>query len=102
MKEASDGTCSGPTQSNPSTSFKRFWSTFWACQLRFFRQLVVSLKVPEVKQRVEAALSDAGQVVVTLWGTGEAQLAHVGVLADGVQQSGPEAMLDNFLLSHFP
>lgn len=87
-------------------SSSSFQQALWACQLRFFRQLLVSLKVPEVRRGAEEALMAGGQVVVALWGTGEAQLASAS--ADGFQDedtvgpSCPEIMLCQFLSRRFP
>merc|ERR1719221_2045506 len=97
----SSGPQTGSAQSTPPP-FKRFWSSFWACQLRFFRQLVVSLKVPELTKRAEAALAEGDQVVITFWGTGESQLACMVDADDGAPPSCPEIMLDQFLTRHFP
>mmetsp|Transcript_36127 Transcript_36127/g.65502 ORF Transcript_36127/g.65502 Transcript_36127/m.65502 type:complete len:1086 (+) Transcript_36127:39-3296(+) len=80
-----------------------FWNLFWSCQLRFFRQFLVSLKVPEVKRRVELCMAEQGQAVVTLWGTGEAQLVEAQDAEDGAPPpSCPEIMLEQFLKKHFP
>ncbi|CAE8596155.1 unnamed protein product [Polarella glacialis] len=105
--ELPEGAPAGQSMSHGVTGLQahpRFWAAFWSCQLRFFRQLVVSLKVPEVKRRALAALAEEGQVVVTLWGTGEAQLAGAGQLEleDGAPPSCPEIMLDQFLARRFP
>eukprot|EP00927_Polykrikos_kofoidii_P028669 TRINITY_DN24972_c0_g1_i1.p1 TRINITY_DN24972_c0_g1~~TRINITY_DN24972_c0_g1_i1.p1 ORF type:complete len:1926 (-),score=365.63 TRINITY_DN24972_c0_g1_i1:168-5105(-) len=100
-----------------ASSIKSFWSAFWACQSRFFLQLVVSLKVPEVCRRVEAVLADEGQAVLALWGTGEAQLkaaveAKGTISAAGSDEEGeevdtstpscPATLLEQFLERHFP
>eukprot|EP00928_Gymnodinium_smaydae_P042415 TRINITY_DN28567_c1_g1_i1.p1 TRINITY_DN28567_c1_g1~~TRINITY_DN28567_c1_g1_i1.p1 ORF type:complete len:1389 (+),score=158.32 TRINITY_DN28567_c1_g1_i1:38-4204(+) len=83
--------------------FKRFESALGSLQLRLFRQLVLSMKVPEIIRKCNQALSDERQVIIGLWSTGEAQLAALAESTDSeTAPSSPEIMLDQFLSRHFP
>eukprot|EP01012_Entosiphon_sulcatum_P025959 TRINITY_DN31340_c0_g1_i1.p1 TRINITY_DN31340_c0_g1~~TRINITY_DN31340_c0_g1_i1.p1 ORF type:complete len:1169 (-),score=143.26 TRINITY_DN31340_c0_g1_i1:5-3481(-) len=52
----------------------KLWRAYWAAHQRFFKQLLISLKVPHVVAEAKAALRDGNCVVIGLQTTGEAAL----------------------------
>eukprot|EP00667_Euglena_gracilis_P001088 EG_transcript_1088 len=89
----------------------RPWLTFWATHQRFFKQLLIALKVPATVATVRQALADGHSVVIGLQTTGEAsmskEVASMSTNMEGQRWckdlvSVTEEMLVQFLETHFP
>ncbi|XP_057302346.1 uncharacterized protein LOC130636592 isoform X2 [Hydractinia symbiolongicarpus] len=83
----------------------RVWSHFWACHQRFFKQLCMSMKLPEIVKQARQALSEGYCVVIGLQTTGEASLATELDQNDGHIDnfvSLTREMLRRFIIQYFP
>ncbi|GBG27653.1 Protein strawberry notch-like 1 [Hondaea fermentalgiana] len=86
----------------------KLWSPFWSAHQRFFKQLCVAFKVPDVVRLARGALADGHCVVIGLQSTGEAAVDFWSTGCTPAQRDklsacavGNLAIL-NFLQSHFP
>eukprot|EP00913_Durusdinium_trenchii_P013902 g13051.t1 len=52
---------------------KRLWQFYWGAQQRFFKALCNSAKVPAACVAAQEAVEKGQQVVISIWGTGEAR-----------------------------
>lgn len=80
-------------------------SLFWGTHQRFFKQLCMSIKVPELVRRAKAALKEGHAVVIGLQSTGEARLADAVKAAEAEEDledfRGLRALLEH-LIDRFP
>ncbi|XP_066924417.1 uncharacterized protein [Clytia hemisphaerica] len=52
----------------------RIWIQYWGCHQRFFKQLCMSMKIPEIARQSKEALENGYAVVIGLQTTGEASM----------------------------
>lgn len=84
---------------------RTFASQFWGTQMRFYKQMLMALKVPECARLALKAVEDGMAVVIGLQSTGEAnmntKLAEAGSELDDYV-SAPQMILYNFIQNHWP
>jgi hypothetical protein len=78
-------------------------AVYWGCQQRFFKQLIVSLKVDTVCAEAKAALAAGFAVVIGLQNTGEASMSRKMLLGGNAcfLSSARESMIA-LIEDHFP
>lgn len=80
-------------------------SMYWGAHQRFFRQLLVSAKVPEVSRRAVEAEKKGMSVVIALQATGEAAARQAGAEDDAALDdftSTPTMIIRKLIQDHFP
>eukprot|EP00668_Euglena_longa_P000163 GGOE01000228.1.p1 GENE.GGOE01000228.1~~GGOE01000228.1.p1 ORF type:complete len:479 (-),score=102.56 GGOE01000228.1:121-1557(-) len=89
----------------------RPWLTFWATHQRFFKQLLIAVKVPTTVALAQQELSNGNSIVIGLQTTGEASLSkELSAMSTNVEGqrcrrdlvSVTEEILLQFLEAHFP
>lgn len=84
---------------------KNVWSVYWSAHQRFFKQFMLTLKLPYVVEKARAALRDGHCVVIGLQTTGEASL-NAAIASVGEERAAKASMLESmiveFLRNHFP
>ncbi|CAJ1959811.1 unnamed protein product [Cylindrotheca closterium] len=85
---------------------RTLWGTFWSAHQRFFKELTICCKIPQLAKDAKKMVAQGNCVIFGLQTTGDASMQNILANGGHLQEfstliSSAQNIMSNFLMSHF-